>query len=71
MGGKNVAANCIEAYGKIHCDIFNINRYMLNDIDIKLVFTRSSDNFCLFAVDKTDCTISIDDTFFKNQTRKN
>ena len=34
-----------EAYGKIHCDIFNINKYMLNNIDIKLVFSKSSDNF--------------------------
>ena len=37
-----------EAYGKIHCDIFNINKYMLNNIDIKLVFSRSTDDFCLF-----------------------
>ena len=52
-----------EAYGKIHCDIFNINKYMLNNIDIKLVFRRSSDKFCLLCVYKTPCTMSANDTF--------
>ena len=38
---------------------------MLNNIDIKLVFTRSSDNFSLLAADKTPCAVSIDDNFLK------
>ena len=37
------APNSYEAYGKIHCDIFNINKYLLNNVDVKLVLTRSSD----------------------------
>ena len=65
VSNKNVAADCIETYGKIHCDTFNINKYLLNNIDIKLVFTRSSDNFSLLAADKTPCAVSIDDNFLK------
>jgi len=61
----NDKADALEAYGKIHCDIFNINKYMLNNIDIKLVFTRSSDSFCLFAAAGTECTVSIQDTFLR------
>ena len=52
-----------EAYGKIHCDIFNINKYMLNNIDIKLVFSRSSDDFCLFGDKSQKSQVSIRDTF--------
>ena len=54
-----------EAYGKIHCDIFNINKYMLNNIDIKLVFSRSTDNFCLFGEKTLKANVSIRDTFLR------
>ena len=54
-----------EAYGKIHCDIFNINKYMLNNIDIKLVFSRSSDDFCLFGDKSLKAQVSIRDTFLR------
>ena len=54
-----------EAYGKIHCDIFNINKYMLNNIDIKLVFTRSSDDFCLFGERGKKASVLIRDTFLR------
>ena len=54
-----------EAYGKIHCDIFNINKYMLNNIDIKLVFTKSSDSFCLLAEKSKTAQFSIRDTFLR------
>ena len=54
-----------EAYGKIHCDIFNINKYMLNNIDIKLVFSRSADDFCLFGDKGLKGNVSIRDTFLR------
>ena len=38
---------------------------MLNNIDIKLVFTRSADNFCLLAKSGVGCTVSIVDTFLR------
>ena len=61
----NASADSWEAYGKIHCDIFNINKYMLNNIDIKLVFTRSSDSFCLLGAAGSKCVVSIADTFLR------
>ena len=54
-----------EAYGKIHCDIFNINKYLLNNVDVKLVLTRSSDKFALLGDTGTDCIVSIEDTFLR------
>ena len=38
---------------------------MLNNIDIKLVFTRSSDNFCLLGASGSKCVVSIADTFLR------
>ena len=61
----NASADSWEAYGKIHCDIFNINKYMLNNIDIKLVFTRSSDSFCLLGAAGSKCVVSIADIFLR------
>jgi len=53
-----------EAYGKIHCDIFNIAKYLLNNIDVKLVLTRSADRFCLLS-DGVEATVCIEDTFLR------
>ena len=38
---------------------------MLNNIDIKLVFTRSSDSFCLLGAGGSKCVVSIGDTFLR------
>ena len=54
-------AKSFEAYGKIHCDIFNINKYMLNNVDIKLVFSNSSPNCCL--IGNAPAVFRIKDTF--------
>jgi hypothetical protein len=34
-------------YGRIHGDIFNSQRLLINGVTIRLVFTRAKDNFCL------------------------
>ena len=38
---------------------------MLNNIDIKLVFSRSSDDFCLFGDKSLKSQVSIRDTFLR------
>ena len=38
---------------------------MLNNIDIKLVFTRFADSFCLLGPAASKCTVSIADTFLR------
>ncbi|XP_021959927.1 uncharacterized protein F54H12.2-like [Folsomia candida] len=36
-----------EMCGKLRCDIFNQNRYLIPGVDVKIVLNRSPDNFCL------------------------
>ena len=51
-----------EAYCKIHRDIFNIAKYLLNNIDFKVVLTRTADRFCLLS-DGVEALVSIENTF--------
>ena len=39
----------IDMMGRIHSDIFFQERYMLNEVNVKLKLTRSRDAFCLMA----------------------
>ncbi len=36
----------VQLMGKIHSDMFNQERLLLNHVDLKVVFTRNSDSFC-------------------------
>jgi len=45
--------------GKLHCDIFNVNRFLLNNVDVKLVLTKASPNFYLMGVDVSSHKIVI------------
>lgn len=51
--------------GRIHCDIFNINKYMINNVDISLKFTRTKEDFCLFGSSTEDYKVLIDNAFLK------
>ena len=44
LDGKNV-----EMRGKIHCDIFNINKYLLNNVNVTIKLTKSKESFYLMA----------------------
>lgn len=46
--GKNKA---FEMIGRPNCDIFNVARYLIPGVDIRMRFTRSSDAFCLMTRD--------------------
>src|SRR6266481_476927 len=39
-----------DMIGKLHGDIFNFDRYLLNNIDLQLTLTRAKDAFCLFSL---------------------
>ena len=39
----------VEMIGRIHEDIFNIERLMINGVDLRLKFTRSKNAFCLLS----------------------
>src|SRR6266481_3201488 len=47
-----------DMIGKLHVDIFNFDRYLLNNIDLKLTLTRAKDAFCLFS-DKADANYKV------------
>ena len=40
-------SNIVELIDKIHSEIFNQERLLLSNVDLKLVFTRHNNNFCL------------------------
>ncbi len=37
----------VHLAGRIHCDVFNINKYLLNNVNLALVMTRSESKFYL------------------------
>lgn len=39
----------VEMIGRIHEDIFNIDRLMINGVDLRIKFTRSKNAFCLLS----------------------
>ena len=45
----------IDMIGRLHCDIMNMNRYLLNGVDVKLRLVKSKDAFNIF-VASTDQT---------------
>ena len=47
--GKNEA---FEMIGRPNCDIFNVKRFLIPGVEIRLRFTRSKDSFCLMTPDK-------------------
>lgn len=50
-----------ELYGRLHADIFNINKYLLDNVDISIKLTRASDQFCLMG--EPGYSIQISDVF--------
>ena len=62
-------AQKVQMCGKLHCDIFNTNRYMLSNVNIQVVLLKAPANFYLLA-DKSATNLSIltsliDDIFLK------
>ena len=46
---KWLAAGEIELCAKIHSDVFNINRYLLNKVDVSIEFTKNDQKFYLMS----------------------
>ena len=51
----------VELVSKIHSDLFNQERMLLNNTDLKLVFTRQADDFCLMAANAENIKIEIEE----------
>ena len=56
---KQLKNGMIEMFGHIHCDLFNSNRYLLNNIGIALTLTRSKPQFCLMTDGKAEYDVAI------------
>ena len=44
---KQIKNGSVQMIGRIHCDIFNSDRYLLNNIEMKVKFTQVNKQFCL------------------------
>lgn len=54
----------VQLKGRIHCDIFNMNRYMLNSVKVTVRLTRSKPEFCLLGT-MTGVFATINDCFLR------
>ena len=50
----------IELIGKLHCDIFNSDRYLINNVSMNLKLIPSRSQFCLMGVNTDNFSIQID-----------
>ena len=39
----------VQTIAPLHCDLFSQNKYMLNNVDLRLTLYRNSDDFCLMS----------------------
>ena len=60
----------VELFSKIHCDLFNQERMLVNGVYLKLVMTRSTDQFCLMTTDIDDYKIEIEEAFLMVRRNK-
>ena len=47
----------VELVGKIHSGLFNQEKLLLNNVDLRLVFTRNKDDFCVMSA--TPCKLEL------------
>ena len=50
----------LQMMGKLHCDLFQQDRYLINNVDVKVRMTRNKDTFCLMG-DAANYKIKIND----------
>ena len=42
----------VDMCGRLHCDLFNSNRYLLNNVELQVNLTRNKNEFCLMGDNK-------------------
>ena len=56
----------VQLAGKLHCDIFNINKNLLNEVDVSITLNRSKQRFHLMGETTSDeYTVYIENAFIK------
>ena len=58
---RNIVPLCI----RLHCDIFNINRYLFSNVDINIVLSRTRPKFYLKCSDAEKYKIYIEEAYLK------
>nr|DAC81299.1 TPA_asm: hexon [Ladona dragonfly adintovirus] len=63
---KNTFKNSsiVELEGRVFCDIFNINRFLINKVDVKLKFSLAKDTFFLKGTDAQTKLQFVDATLY-------
>lgn len=51
---KFVDSKIVQLKGKLHSNIFNMNKYLLSNTKVTVTLTRSKASFCLFGTEKID-----------------
>ena len=60
--GLAAGGNTVTVYSRIHCDLFNQDKYLIPGVPVRLSLTRHSDDFCIMAAtDDADVKIEIVD----------
>jgi hypothetical protein len=56
---KFIERKC-EMFGRLHGDIFHVNKYLLDNIELSVKLTKANDSFCLIG-SETGCSLKIND----------
>lgn len=62
---KRFLGGNVQMKGKIHSDIFNINKLLLNNVNITIKLSRSNDSFCLNGSSNDVYKVKIDEAQLK------
>lgn len=49
----------VDLYGPLHCDLFNVDKYLLNGVEMAIKLQRSKDSFHLMGVANSGATFEI------------
>lgn len=49
----------VDLYGPLHCDLFNVDKYLLNGVEMTIKLQRAKDAFHLFGVANSRATFEI------------
>lgn len=65
-GGKT-----IELLGRLHVDLFNVQKYLINGVEMRLKLTRSRDSFCLMELKNNHSVEIVEATLFIRRAKIN
>lgn len=61
--GRIALSNEVDLQGNIFHDLFSMERYLINQVDVKVKLYRTTTNFCLLTGDDSDYRVNIHDIY--------